>query len=76
MKNIEKMKALNDMELAAIAGGDDDRTIVDDFVEWLLSPIGEALNAIADSISSTDRPAPGLPGLWTPSPYDPDGLQF
>ena len=36
MKNIENMKALNDMAMEAVAGGDDDRTIFDVFVEWLI----------------------------------------
>ena len=58
MKNIENMKALNDMAMEAVVGGDDDRTIVDDFVEWLLSPIADALNSIADSTDSADRPLP------------------
>lgn len=72
MKNIENMTKLNDMVLAEVAGGDDDRTIVDDFVDWLLAPVGEVLDSIADSIDSNDRPVPGLPGMWTPSPYDPN----
>ena len=58
MKNIENMKALNDMAMEAVAGGDDDRTVVDAFVDWLLTPIGEVLESIADSIDSTDRPLP------------------
>ena len=69
------MNALNDMEMAKVAGGDDDRTVVDAFVDWLLAPIGEALEAIADSIDSTDRPLPGLPGQF-PSPYDPTSPEF
>ena len=37
MKNIENMNALNDMEMAKVAGGyDDDHTIIDTFVEWLI----------------------------------------
>jgi len=44
MKNIENMKALDDMAMEAVAGGDDDdRTIVDAFVEWLLSPLTDAV---------------------------------
>jgi hypothetical protein len=54
MKNIENMTKLNDMVLAEVAGGDDDRTIVDDFVDWLLSPIEYALN----NVVSDDRPLP------------------
>jgi len=52
MKNTENMTKLNDLVLAGVAGGnDDDRTIVDDFVDWLLSPIAEALSGV-------DRPLP------------------
>ena len=37
MKNIENMNALNDMDLAKVAGGyDDNHTIFDTFVEWLI----------------------------------------
>ena len=36
MKNIVNMKALNDMAMEAVAGGDDDRTIFDVFVDWLI----------------------------------------
>ena len=56
MKNIENMKALNDMAMEAVAGGDDDYTVVDAFVEWLLSPIGDALNSVAGG--DEDRPLP------------------
>jgi len=55
MKNIENMKALNDMAMEAVAGGDDDWTVVDAFVEWLLGPIEDALNNI---VVSDDRPLP------------------
>ena len=44
MKNIENMKALGDMAMEAVAGGDDDWTVVDAFVEWLLSPLTDAVN--------------------------------
>ena len=55
MKNIENMKALNDMAMEAVAGGDDDWTVVDAIVEWLLGPIEDALNNI---VVSDDRPLP------------------
>jgi hypothetical protein len=62
MKNIENMKALNDMAMEAVAGGDDDYTVVDAFVDWLLSPVEEALNNIADNVAGgsddDDRPLP------------------
>ena len=52
MKNIENMKALNDMAMAEVAGGDDDDwTVVDAFVEWLLSPL-------TDAVGGTGRPLP------------------
>ncbi|MBQ6928316.1 MAG: hypothetical protein IJQ36_08395 [Oscillospiraceae bacterium] len=44
MKNIENMKALGDMAMEAVAGGDDDWTVVDAFVEWVLSPLTDAVN--------------------------------
>ena len=55
MKNIENMKALSDMAMEAVAGGDDDYTVVDAFVDWLLGPIEDALNNI---VVSDDRPLP------------------
>jgi len=55
MKNIENMNALNDMAMEMVAGGDDDRTVVDAFVDWLLGPIEDALNNI---VVSDDRPLP------------------
>ena len=62
MKNLENVKALNDMEMAKVAGGDEDYTVVDAFVDWLLSPIEEALNNIADDVAGgsddDDRPLP------------------
>ena len=59
MKNIENMTKLNDMAMAAVAGGGDyGRTIVDDFVDWLLAPVGEFVGALADAIDSDDRPLP------------------
>ena len=58
MKNIENMKALNDMAMEAVTGGDDDRTVVDAFVEWLLSPIADAIGSLADSTDGDDRPLP------------------
>ena len=36
MKNLENMKALDEIELVKVAGGDDDHTIFDTFVEWLI----------------------------------------
>ena len=59
MKNLENMKALDEIEMAKVAGGDDDYTVVDAFVDWLLSPVEEALNNIADNdVSDDDRPLP------------------
>ena len=58
MKNLENIKALDEIELVKVSGGDDDYTVVDAFVDWLLTPIGEVLESIADSIDSTDRPLP------------------
>lgn len=47
------------MAMEAVVGGDDDdRTVVDAFVEWLLSPIADAIDSIADSTDSADRPLP------------------
>ena len=43
------------MVMAKVAGGDDDRTVVDAFVDWLLGPIEDALNNI---VVSDDRPLP------------------
>ena len=51
MKNIENKTKLNDMELAAVAGGDDDWTVVDAFVEWLLSHL-------SDAVDGSSRPLP------------------
>ena len=58
MKNLENVKALNDMEMAKVAGGDEDYTVVDAFVEWLLSPIADALNNVAGGSDDDDRPLP------------------
>ena len=58
MKNLENMKALDEIEMAKVAGGDDDYTVVDAFVDWLLSPIEDALNNISVSDSDDDRPLP------------------
>ena len=62
MKNLENMKALDEIEMAKVAGGDDDYTVVDAFVDWLLSPVEEALNNIADNVAGgsddDDRPLP------------------
>ena len=41
--------------MAKVAGSDDDRTVVDAFVDWLLGPIEDALNNI---VVSDDRPLP------------------
>ena len=51
MKNIENMKALDDMAMEAVAGGDDDWTVIDAFVEWLLSPL-------SDAVGGSSRPLP------------------
>ena len=58
MKNLENMKALDEIELVKVSGGDDDYTVVDAFVDWLLSPIEDALNNISVSDSDDDRPLP------------------
>jgi len=58
MKNLENMKALDEIELVKVSGGDDDYTVVDAFVDWLLSPIEDALNNISISDSDDDRPLP------------------
>ena len=58
MKNLENMKALDEIEMAKVAGGDDDYTVVDAFVEWLLSPIADALNNVAGGSDDDDRPLP------------------
>ena len=60
MKNLENMKALDEIELVKVSGGDDDYTVVDAFVDWLLSPIEDALNNISISDSDDDRPLPFL----------------
>ena len=57
-KNLENMKALDEIELVKVSGGDDDYTVVDAFVDWLLSPIEDALNNISVSDSDDDRPLP------------------
>ena len=36
MKNLENMKALNEMELAMVAGGDNDTSIRNVFLDWLI----------------------------------------
>ena len=62
MKNLENMKALDEIELVKVSGGDEDYTVVDAFVDWLLSPVEEALNNIADNVAGgsddDDRPLP------------------
>ena len=58
MKNLENMKALDEIELVKVSGSDDDYTVVDAFVDWLLSPIEDALNNISVSDSDDDRPLP------------------
>ena len=56
MKNLENMNALNDMEMAAVAGGyDDDHTIFDTFVEWLIQL---PTNYPEDDPTDGDRPLP------------------
>ena len=58
MKNLENVKALDEIEMAKVAGGDEDYTVVDAFVEWLLSPIADALNNVAGGSDDDDRPLP------------------
>ena len=36
MKNLENMKALNEMELAKVAGGDDNTSILDVCRDWMM----------------------------------------
>ncbi len=36
MKNLENMKALYDMELAKVAGGDNNASILDMFRDWMI----------------------------------------
>ena len=36
MKNLENMKALNEMELAMVAGGDDNASILDVCRDWMM----------------------------------------
>ena len=35
MKNLENRKALDEMELAKVAGGDNDTSMFDMFLDWL-----------------------------------------
>ena len=56
MKNLENMNAINEMEMAKVAGGyDDDHTIFDTFVEWLIQL---PTNYPEDDPSDDDRPLP------------------
>ena len=56
MKNLENMKALDEIEMAKVAGGyDDDHTIFDTFVEWLIQL---PTNYPEDDPSDDDRPLP------------------
>ena len=55
MKNIENMNALNDMAMEAVAGGyDDDHTIFDTFVEWLI----QLPTHFPEETPDDDRPLP------------------
>ena len=59
MKNLENMKALDEIEMAKVAGGgNDDYTPVDAFVDFLLTPIENALYILADDSDDDDRPLP------------------
>ena len=56
MKNLENKKALDEIEMAKVAGGyDDDHTIFDTFVEWLIQL---PTNYPEDDPSDDDRPLP------------------
>ena len=56
MKNLENMKALDEIEMAKVAGGyDDDHTIFDTFVEWLIQL---PTNYPEDDPSDDDQPLP------------------
>ena len=58
MKNLENMKALDEIEMAKVAGGyDDNHTIFDTFVEWLIQL---PTNYPEDDPSDDDRPLPLL----------------
>ena len=55
MKNLENMKALDEIELVKVAGGDDDdHTIFDTFVEWLI----QLPTNYPEDTSDDDRPLP------------------
>ncbi|MBQ8076190.1 MAG: hypothetical protein IJ237_09430 [Oscillospiraceae bacterium] len=60
MKKFENAKMLNEVEMNAVTGGDDDWTVVDAFVEWLLSPIAEAVEGI-ELQQDSKTPARPLP---------------
>ena len=56
MKILENMKALDEIEMAKVAGGyDDDHTIFDTFVEWLIQL---PANYPEDDPSDDGRPLP------------------
>ena len=63
MKNLENVKVLNEVEMNAVTGGNDDRTVVDSFVDGLLDPIIEFLGQIADAMeeSTKESKAPMAP---------------
>ena len=73
MKNLENMKTLDEIELVKVAGGgNDDHTIFDTFVEWLIQL---PTHYPEDDPTDDDRPLPGLPGQF-PSPYEPTSPEF
>ncbi len=46
MKELENKKALNEMELAMVAGGNNDTTIHNVFMDWLIKlPAGTSIKA-------------------------------
>ena len=46
MKELENKKALNEMELAMVAGGDNDTSIRNVFLDWLIKlPAGTSIKA-------------------------------
>ena len=54
MKNLENMKALDEIELVKVTGGDDDHTIFDTFVEWLI----QLPTHYPEETPDDDRPLP------------------
>ena len=54
MKYLENMNALDEIELVKVAGGDDDHTIFDTFVEWLI----QLPTHYPEETPDDDRPLP------------------